>query len=101
MYHLLPSRLTKVLLKHGMLSRILLHTIIKASGLPSFLGLRIPVSTNLNAWIRYLCNYFDQQLVDLIEYSFCFDFDRTRKLEGTLRNRASARNYPTHVDYNY
>ena len=68
---------------------------IKASCLPNVLGLRIPVDTNLNvpAWRKYLCNYFDQQLVDLIEYGFPLDFDRTRKLESTLQNHASARNY--------
>ena len=76
------------------------HTMIKASQLPNFLELRIPVVTNLNvpAWRKYLCNYFDQQLVDLIQYGFPLDFDRTRKLESTLQNHASARNYPTHVD---
>ena len=73
---------------------------IKASQLPNYLGLRIPVVTNLNvpAWRKYLCNYFDQQLVNLIQYGFPLDFDRTRKLESTLQNHASARNYPTHVD---
>ena len=76
------------------------HTMIKASQLPSFLGLRIPVVINLNvpAWRKYLCNYFDQQLVDLTQYGFPLDFDRTRKLETTLQNHASARNYLTHVD---
>ena len=73
---------------------------IKASGLPNFLGVRIPVATNLNipTWRKYLCNYFDQQLVDLIEYGFPLDFDRTRKLKITLQNHASVRNYPTHID---
>ena len=35
------------------------HNMIKASCLPIFLGLRIPVDTNLNvpAWRKYLCNY--------------------------------------------
>ena len=76
------------------------HNLIKASRLPNFLGLRIPVDTNLNvpAWRKYLCNYFDQQLVDLIEYGFPLDFDRTRKLVSTLQNHASAKNYPSHVD---
>ena len=48
------------------------HNMIKSSSLPNFWGLRIPVDTNLNipAWRKYLCNYFDQQLVDLIEYGF-------------------------------
>ena len=48
--------------------------------------------------LEYICNYFDQQLVDLIEYGFPLDFDINRKLESTLQNHVSARNYPTHVD---
>ena len=76
------------------------HTMIKASGLPNFLGLRIPVATNLNipAWRKHLCDDFDQQLVDLIEFSFPLDFDRTKEIESTLQIHASSRNYPTHVD---
>ena len=57
-------------------------------------------------WLQFRCTrleeislqLFDQQLVDLIEYGFPLDFDRTRKLESTLQNHASARNYPTHVN---
>ena len=76
------------------------HNMIKDSRVPNFLGLRIPVNTNLNvhAWRKYLRNYFYQQLVNLIEYSFPLDFDRTRKLVNTLQNHASARNYLSHVD---
>ena len=36
--------------------------------------------------------------MDLIEYGFPLDFDRTRKLVSTLQNHASAKNYPSHVD---
>ena len=35
---------------------------------------------------------------NIVEYGFPLDFDKTRKLESTLQNHASARNYPTHVD---
>ena len=56
------------------------------------------INLNVPAWRKYLCNYFHQQLVDLIEYGFPLDFDRTRKLESTLQSHASAKNYPTHVD---
>ena len=53
---------------------------IKACGLPTFLGLRIPVATNLNipSRLKYLCDYFDQQLSNLIEFNFPLDFNRTR-----------------------
>ena len=73
------------------------HKLIRESGLSNFLGLRIPVSTNLNvnSWRRH---YFDQQLPDLIEFGFPLDFDRSRDLQSTLVNHASARLYPDHVD---
>ena len=76
------------------------HKLIRDSGLPNFLGLRIPVETNLNvsSWRKHLVDYFDQQLPDLIELGFPLDFDRTRDLQSTLVNHASARLYPDHVD---
>ena len=76
------------------------HKLIRQSGLPNFLGLRIPVRTNLNvnSWRHHLVDYFDQQLPDLIEFGFPLDFDRSRDLQSTLVNHASARLYPDHVD---
>ena len=76
------------------------HKLIRQSGLPNFLGLRIPVRTNLNvnSWRHHLVDYFDQQLPDLIEFGFPLDFDRSRDLQSTLLNHASARLYPDHVD---
>ena len=58
------------------------HKLIRNSGLPNFLGLRIPVATRLNVgtWRHYLSDYFDQQLSDLIEFGFPLDFDRNRVL---------------------
>ena len=76
------------------------HKLIGQSGLPNFWGLRIPVRTNLNvnSWRHHLVDYFDQQLPDLIEFGFPLDFDRSRHLQSTLVNHASARLYPDHVD---
>ena len=76
------------------------HRLIRDSGLPNFLGLRIPVKTNLKiaSWRAHLCDYFDKQLCDLIEFGFPLDFDRSRLLESTLVNHASARNFSEHID---
>ena len=76
------------------------HRMIRDSGLPNFLGLRIPVTTNLkiSSWRAHLCDYFDKQLCDLIEFGFPLDFDRSRHLESTLVNHASARNFSDHID---
>ena len=58
------------------------HRLIRQSGVPNFLGLRIPVKTQLNipAWRFHLRDYFDQQLLDLIEFGFPLDFDRSSSL---------------------
>ena len=76
------------------------HRLIRDTGIPNFWGLSIPVKTNLNiaGWRKHLVDYFDQQLQDLIEFGFPLDFDRTRDLQSTLVNHASARMYPDHVD---
>ena len=70
------------------------HKLIRQSGLPNFLGLRIPVRTNFSSWRHHLVDYFDQQLLDLIEFEFPLDFDRSRDLQSTFVNHASARLYP-------
>ena len=69
---------------------------IKATGIPNFLGLCIPVKTNFNVrnWRKHLVDYFDKQLPDLIVTGFPLDFDRSRDLQSTLVNHASA----DHVD---
>ena len=76
------------------------HRMIRDSGLPNFLGLCIPVKTNLKiaSWRAHLCDYFDKQLCDLIEFGFPLDFDRSRLLESTLVNHASARNFSELID---
>ena len=75
------------------------HRLIRQSGLSNFLGFRIPVSTQLKVdkWRSHLANYFDQQLVDLIEYGFPLDFDRNRKLGLIKDNHTSAIHNPSHI----
>ena len=57
---------------------LLVHHLVRASGRPNYLGLRIPLTSNLNisAWRMHLKNYWDQQLVDLLEFGSPLDFDR-------------------------
>ena len=43
-------------------------------------------------------DYFDQQLLDLTEFGFPLDFDRSRDLQSTFINHALARLYPDQVD---
>ena len=63
--------------------------------------MRIPVNTNLNVsnWRRNLCDYFDQQLLDLIQFGFSLDFDRNVSLCSTHHNHASAVKFALHVDH--
>ena len=76
------------------------HTLVKASGKPNFLGMRIPVQNSLKAdkWRQYLVNYFDHQLPDLIEFGFPLSFDRSLDLTSTLHNHPSAVQFIDHVD---
>ena len=76
------------------------HRLIRDSGIPNFLGMRIPVKTNLNVsnWKKHLSDYFNQQLLDLIQFGFPLDFDRNVDLCCTHRNHASAVEYASHVD---
>ena len=69
------------------------HKLIRNSGLPNFLGLRIPVATRLkvDTWRYYLSDYFDQQLPDLIQFGFPLDFDRNRVLGLTEDNHPLAK----------
>ena len=76
--------------------------LVRSSGVPNFLGKRIPVISDLNISTRrrHLCDYFDQQLVDLIQFGFSLDFDRDLELLSTFKNNATAVESASHVvDY--
>ena len=75
------------------------HLLIRDSGLPNYLGCRIPVQSHLNIpnWKRYLANYWDHQIIDLLQYGFPLDFDRNCPLIATETNHASALHNNTHV----
>ena len=76
------------------------HRLIRESGFPNFWGLRIPVKTQLNiaAWRFYLRDYFDQQMLDLIEFGFPLDSDRSCSLSSSDNGHTSAIRYPSLVE---
>ena len=78
---------------------LLPHKLVRQSGRPNFLGCRIPVDSNLNIknWRFYLQDFWDKQLVDLLEYGVPLDFDRRAPLMSTEENHASAQNFDSHV----
>ena len=75
------------------------HSIIRKSGLPNYLCMRIPVSSQLNIpiWKEHLASYWDQQLLDLLQYGFPLDFDRSILLKSTEVNHKSAIEFQEHV----
>ena len=76
------------------------NSLIRASGRPNFWGRRIPVQNSLKAdkWREYSVNYFDQQLLDLIEFGCPLSFDRNLDLTSTSHNHPSAIQFIDHVD---
>ena len=79
---------------------IQVHKLVRQSGLPIFLGLRIPIHTQLNVslWRYYLKDCFDQQLPDLIQFGFPLDFDWTCTLGITVDNHNLANMYPGDIN---
>ena len=68
------------------------HKMVKDSGLPNFLSCHIPVQGPFKPkiWLSYLQDYWDQQLVDLIQLGFPLDFNRQYLLQTTMDNHTSA-----------
>ena len=75
------------------------HHIVRNSARPNFMGARIPVASqlNINALKFYLAQYWDNQIVDLLQYGFPLDFDRSGSLQSTYLNHSSALKFPDHV----
>ena len=80
---------------------LLLHKRVRESCLPNYMGIRVPVATNLNIanWRHFLVDYWNDQLVDLLEFRFPLDFDRSVKLTSVEDNHKSAKDYEEHVKH--
>ena len=76
------------------------HKKVKQSGLPNFMAARIPIKSQLNIdkWKEALVGYWDQQLLQLIEYGFPLDFNRACKLCHEGVNHKSAIQFPSDID---
>ena len=76
------------------------HLMIKDSGIPNYIGCRIPVASNLKChiWSQNLQNYWDKQLPDLLQFGFPLDFNRTVQLNSTEQNHKSALENSSHVE---
>ena len=70
--------------------------VVKSSGTYNFLGLKIPVQSQLNVaqWENNLEVYWDTQLVELIRYGFPIDINRCSPLRWEDKNHNSALQFP-------
>ena len=84
----------------GLVDKIELFEHINASGSHNFQCCRIPVSSfNIPLWRELLADYEDVAVVDLLQYGFPLDFDRSRNVSQTdIRNHKGARDYPEFID---
>ena len=73
---------------------------VKDSGAPNFLKCRFPVDSQLNlkVWKEVQVDYWDNQLIHLLEYGFPLDFNRECPLHCEYKNHSSANDFPNHVD---
>ena len=67
------------------------HLQIKPTGIPNFLGERIPIKSQLNflEWKKLFADYWDQQLLHLVEFGFPLDFNRNSVLRHDFKNHSS------------
>ena len=77
-----------------------LHDLVKKSGVPNYMGVRIPVKSqlNVNVWKQELAQYWDQQLLQLVEFGFPLDFNRNCPLRCERGNHKSATEFPADID---
>ena len=64
------------------------------------MGFHTPVESHLNitAWHLLLPDYWGQQLLDLLEFSFQLDFNRTTARQSTQDNHTSAQEFSDHIE---
>ena len=73
---------------------------VKCTGCPNYMHARVPVKSQLNieAWHDVLSEYWDQQLLELIEFGFSLDFNRNCPLNHENANHKSATQFPGDVE---
>ena len=82
------------------LSALEIHAFVRATGKYNYMGVRIPVKSQLNlaAWKAELTTYLDQQLLQLIEFGFPLEFNRQCPLKFEGDNHISATEYPADIE---
>ena len=77
-----------------------IHALVRATGEHNYMCARIPVESQLkvSAWKELLSDYWDQQLLQLIEYGFPLDFNRQCPLKCEGENHTSATEHPADIE---
>ena len=70
------------------LNPLQMHRIVKETNRPNYMEARLPVKSQLkvDAWKRHLQGYWDEQLLQLIEFGFPLDFNRNCPLNHETGN---------------
>ena len=73
---------------------------VKKYDLPNYLGVRIPVKSELNiqAWEELLDGYWDTQLLECLKFGFPLGFNRMCPLNYDKNIHKSAAEFPEYVD---
>ena len=81
------------------LDPIKLHEEVKKYNLPNYLGARIPIRSQMNIgiWKTLLKDYWDQQLLQCLEFGFPLGFNRMCPLKHDKENHKSALEFPEDV----
>jgi hypothetical protein len=79
---------------------IMSHKHIYESGVPNFMGCRIPVHSHLNIplWRSLLHDYHDYQLVECLEFGFPLGYTRSELPASILKNHSGATLFSSDVD---
>ena len=79
---------------------IAIHSLVKKSGVPNFLGCRIPALSNFN--IQYIrqnaTDYPDQEVIEFLEYGFPISYQGTNPNRTFCSNHKGAREFPSEID---
>ena len=77
-----------------------MHDIVRATNKPNYMEVRLCVESQLKvgAWKTHLKNYWDRQLLQLLEFGFPLDFNRNCPFSYEPGNHKSATEFPHDVD---
>ena len=81
------------------LDPIKLHEEVKKYNLPNYLGAKIPIRSQMNigVWKTLLKDYWDQQLLQCLEFGFPLGFNRMCPLKHDKENHKPALEFPEDV----